>query len=460
MKLIFVLSVFAIASIHPNDAFCNSVHQTSFVASSYKSHKVTTCYKSKTQNADLCMEERQSDETPSDSSRRLAMLRLTSLVSSAFLIPNRANADDEFEIFSEESDEIDEFLDDYEEEKALINYPSSSSTTPSTKSAFTADPWDKFTPKLTPNDGSGSALAQVQADTVNSSSAYVSPLPRQATKTKSLTSVTSPSKATTNKQELDTDHMDAGSFFALSFPVMVLGAAAYTFQKEKIIIDNASESHYTATGTPNVKIVMVENEPYGLDKGRRYYNGVSIIREFCDASQPKPSTECVNGIAGYLENVSSTGDVGYESQQTASAIMSYLDSLSVGGSKTINSNYAHSQATGVAFSSYLQGLSEGSVSAPPSPAASVAAYLDSLALGDNERISKLEVRMDKMQSDMNDNVARELNKIGTFLIEQRDCDGNINGSVVNNANGSQSQTVSNYGSGSVQSNRQPNQSWL
>lgn len=218
-------------------------------------------------------------------------------------------------------------------------------------------------------------------------------------------------------------------------------------------------NHTIATGTPNVKIVMVENEPYGLDKGRRYYNGVSIIREFCDASKPKPSAECVNGIAGYLENVSSTSDVGEESQQTASAIMSYLDGLSVRGSKTVNSNYAHAQATGVAFSSYLRGLSEGSISAPPSPAASVASYLDSLALQDNDRITKLEVRMDNMQSDMDDNVARELNKIATFLMEQREGDGNVNGSN-RNINGSQGQTVNSYGSGTPQSNRQPNKPWL
>ena len=448
------------ASIHPTNAFCKSVHQSSSVVSSYKSREVSsTCQKSKQKNVDSCTEERQPDETISDSSRRLAMLRLTAMVSSAFLIPNRANADDEFEIFSEESDEIDEFLDDYEEENASSSIvPSASSVTPPTRSsASTADPWDKFTPKLAPNDGSGSAF--VQADIVKNSSSSVSPVPRQVEKTKSITPVTSSSKTTTNKQELDTDHMDPGSFFALSFPVMVLAAAAYTFQKQRIIIENASESHYTATGTPNVKIVMVENEPYGLDKGRRYYNGVSIIREFCDASKPKPSAECVNGIAGYLENVSSTSDVGEESQQTASAIMSYLDGLSVRDSKTRNSNYAHAQATGVAFSSYLQGLSEGSISAPPSPAASVAAYLDSLALHDNDRITKLEVRMDNMQSDMDDNVARELNKIATFLMEQREGDGNVNGSN-KNIKGSQGQTVNSYGSGTPQSNRQPNKPWL
>lgn len=249
MKLIFGLTVFAIASIYPTDAFGNSIHQSSSVVSLYKSREVSsTCQKSKQKNVDSSTEERQADETIPDSSRRLAMLRLTAMVSSAFLIPNRANADDEFEIFSEESDEIDEFLDDYEEENASSSVPSALSVTPPTRSsASTADPWDKFEPKLTPNDGSGSAF--VQADIVKNSSSSVSPVPRQVAKTKSITPVTSSSKTTTNKQELDTDHMDPGSFFALSFPVMVLGAAAYTFQKQRIIIENASESHYSYGNT-------------------------------------------------------------------------------------------------------------------------------------------------------------------------------------------------------------------
>jgi hypothetical protein len=239
-----------------------------------------------------------------------------------------------------------------------------------------------------------------------------------------------------------------------------------SFEKEKNIIAKANDPQHVSTGTPKVKIVMVDNEPYGLDRGRRYYNGVYIVREHCDASAPKASNECVNSIAGYLEEVSSTGGGGEESQETASAIISYLDSLSSGGS-TMNHGYnTPQQATGVAFSSYLQRLSEGRIPAPSS-AESVAGYLDSLTAKDRERVSMLEARVHELETTMEDKIANELNKIATFLVEQsgvarNDYEVNEPGNHVYrngyNVNGSGSQSASN-GFGSTYQQQVSKRSW-
>lgn len=363
----------------------------------------------------------QTDETISDTSRRSAMLRLTSMVSTAFLTPATAMADDEAEMFAEESDDIEEFLFDEDEEDLSISYAPTTLLQADTYASSEAavDPWEKFTPRVVPNDQS----ALSGAFTSNSPPPVVPvrlvPESRIATQTQYST--------IPPQEKLDTDHMDAGSLFALSFPVMVLGGAAYTFEKEKSIITN----EHVATGTPpKVKIVMVENKPYGLDVGRRYYNGVNIVREYCDATAPKASNECVNGIAGYLENVSTTGGTNAESQETASAIISYLDGLSSGGQQT----KSQPQATGAAFSSYLQSLSEGSIRAPTS-AESVAVYLDSLTTKDD--FVKLQSRVDAIESSMEDKVTKELDKIAAFLVEQNSVDRNAysriqgNGSIAN-----------------------------
>jgi hypothetical protein len=349
------------------------------------------------------------------------------MVTTAFISPNRATADDEAEIFAEESDEIDEFLfDEEEEDNSIVDAPTykPGGYGESNEVVTSSDPWDRFTPRVTPTDES--ALSQAFASSIPS----VAPtkVARRQSKPKSTSSVTEQKSISSTDQELSTDHMDAGSLFALSFPLMVLSGAYYSFERKKTY-------EYDTQGTPKVKVVMIEDEPYGLDRGRRYYNGVNVVREFCDASKPKASNECVNGIAEFLDNVSHTGYAGEESQQTASAIISYLDSLSSRGSNVAQHNSAP-QATGVAFSSYLQGLSEGSISAPSS-AESVAEYLNTLASIDRGRLSRLETRVDQLESSMDDKVARELNKIATILVEQsgqgRDVryDSEVNGSGVN-----------------------------
>jgi hypothetical protein len=252
--------------------------------------------------------------------------------------------------------------------------------------------------------------------------------------------------------------------------MMVLGAAALSFEKEKNIIAKANDPQHVSTGIPKIKIVMVDNEPYGLDRGRRYYNGVNIVREYCDASAPKASNECVNSIAGYLEEVSSTGGGGEESQETASAIISYLDSLSSDRSAMNHRYNTPQQATGVAFSSYLQGLSEGRIPAPSS-VESVAGYLDSLTAKDRERVSILEARVHELETTKEDKITNELNKIATFLVEQSGVARNVyNDYEVNelgghayrygyNVNGSGSNSAEN-GFGSTYEQQVSKQSWL
>ena len=406
-------------SASPADAFCNPNYRSSLIASSGRLLKLP-CRTSNASNRNArrhhtrpyMQHNGQSDEPIPDSSRRSAMMRLTTMVSTAFLTPSQATADDEAEIFAEESDDIEEFLFDEEEEDFIIGYASPAAARVNasyTSTEVAVDPWDKFTPRVTPNDQN--ALSGAFANNI------IPPVPARqvAVAISSKPTISSSIAPAQPPEELSTDHMDPGSLFALSFPVMVLGGAAYTFEKEKKLIANANEPMHRATGTPKVKMVMVENQPYGLDVGRRYYNGVNVVREYCDASAPKASNECVNSIAGYLEDVSSTGGTDQESQETASAIISYLDGLSNGGSRL--NNGAQLQATGVAFSSYLQGLSEGSIAAPSS-AESVAVYLDSLASKEKERMSTLESRMDRLESSMEDKVSTELNKIAAFLVEQ------------------------------------------
>jgi hypothetical protein len=339
------------------------------------------------------------------------MLRLTAMISTAFVKPNRATADDEAKIFMEESDDVEEFLyDEEDEELSSGSAPITSRDEIYSASELAVDPWDKFTPRVTPKDGS--ALSQAFANNIPP----VAPRPVTRPKQKASTNKSGSSQPS-SAEELSTDHTDFGSIFALSFPLMVLGGAAFSFEKEKDIIAKANDPQHVATGTPKIKVVMVNNEPYGLDRGRRYYNGVYVVREHCDALAPKASSECVNSIADYLEEVSSTGGGGEESQETASAIISYLDSLSSGGSALNYQNQTPQQATGVAFSSYLQQLSAGSIPAPSS-AESVAVYLDSLAAKDRERVSRLEARVHELETSIEDKIAHELNKIATFLVEQ------------------------------------------
>jgi hypothetical protein len=360
----------------------------------------------------LCMKGEQSDEV--DSSRRSALHQLTAIVSTAITLPRNAIADEEVEVFGEESDDNEEFLFDEqdEDENQFATKNTNLAAVYAPDSTGLIDPWDRFTPRIMPTDDS--ALSQAFADKSNPSS----------TGRKKSSSVTKTAVASTSSKEveLSTDHMDSGSIFALSFPLMVLGGAAYSFSKEKSL----SDTHHTGTGSPKVKLVMVENEPYGLDKGRKYYRGVDItindpipesdIRRYCDASLPMVTNECAQSIAGYLEDVSLGGNSRQDSDPTASAIINYLDSLSTANIGFGSQQGSH-QATGVAFSTYIQGLSEGSIPTPAS-AESVAVYLDALASKERERVSKLEARVNELETSMDDKVARELNKIVKFLVDR------------------------------------------
>ena len=213
---------------------------------------------------------------------------------------------------------------------------------------------------------------------------------------------------------------------------------------------------------PKVKLVMIEPEPYGMDKGRRYYNGVDItindpilkadIRESCDAGVV--TNECAESIAGFIGEVSNErrgSQVSPEQVEKATAIINYLDSLS--SSKGINGNTPQvngdtSTKTAAAFYSYLNEVSAGNLPAPSS-AASVASYLDSIDVHGNDsldgyqraiRLMELEAKMNRLeqsverlpteiftriqdwQQGQDDRLSEEIRKIRTFLIQRRDAD--------------------------------------
>lgn len=89
-----------------------------------------------------------------------------------------------------------------------------------------------------------------------------------------------------------------------------------------------------------------------------------------------------------------------EQQETATAVLSYLDSLSAPASAASrngggNSNDATSD-TSVAFSSYLNAISCGNIHAPTSPQL-VAKYLSSLAAG-AKRLSTVESRVNDLET--------------------------------------------------------------
>ena len=147
--------------------------------------------------------------------------------------------------------------------------------------------------------------------------------------------------------------------------------------------------------TSKAKVVMITNEPYGLDIGRRFYNGVDItsnepipasdVREYCEPG--KVNEDCVETIAGFLGEVQSNsqqpeGAPSMTQQETANAVLSYLDSLS--SSRAYNPIQYHNNLDSaqskraMAFSNYLNVLSNGEVNAPASPQL-VADYLASLS---------------------------------------------------------------------------------
>ena len=201
-------------------------------------------------------------------------------------------------------------------------------------------------------------------------------------------------------------------------------------------------------------MVMVQPEPYGMDTGRRYWKGVDVtindpvppadIREVCDAGVV--TNECAESITGFLDEVGTEqrgAEVSEEQVEKATAVASYLDSLS---SKGINGNTPGqdgSTNTATAFYSYLNEISAGNLPAPSS-AASVASYLDSLDLKGSDsmdgyqralqlnaietKMNQLEEKVDMLPSEIVDKMqdwqqrqdvrlSDEIRKIGAFLIK-------------------------------------------
>ncbi|KAL3801362.1 hypothetical protein HJC23_006972 [Cyclotella cryptica] len=370
--------------------------------------------------------ERQDDSIP-DSSRRSAILRFTAMVSTGFVLPDQNNvncvavADDESKVFKDDSAVNQYYLIDKQDPPEVMWTPmvNNMATTSTPDESDFMDPWDKFTPRIAPID----ETAVSRAFATNASPPLTNEKYVKLQEVVNEAPPTAVAPLSKNDADPSTDHADFGSLFALSFPLMVLGGAAVTFAKGS---NHSRDPSYTGTGSPRVKVVMVDNQPYGLDRGRRYYKGVDVtindpipesdIRRYCDASEPTITNECAQSIAGFLEDVSLGSSGGGQSERTASAIISYLDTLSSGSSNGAQSSRAVPQATGVAFSSYLQGLSEGSIPAPSS-AESVAMYLDSLASKERTWVSQSEARIIELESSTDEKVAMELDKIVTYLVE-------------------------------------------
>lgn len=192
-----------------------------------------------------------------------------------------------------------------------------------------------------------------------------------------------------------------------------------------------------------------------MDTGRRYWKGVDVtindpvppadIREVCDAGVV--TNECAESITGFLGEVGSEqrgAEVSEEQVEKATAVASYLDSLS---SKGINGNTPVGQGvstnTATAFYSYLNEIAAGNLPAPSS-AASVASYLDSLDLKGSDsldgyqralrlnaietKMNQLEEKVDMLPSEIGDKMqdwqqrqdvrlTEEIRKIGAFLVK-------------------------------------------
>lgn len=195
--------------------------------------------------------------------------------------------------------------------------------------------------------------------------------------------------------------------------------------------------------TAKAKVVMVQNEPYGMDVGRRFYKGVDVtinepipasdVREYCEPG--KVNEDCAETIAGFLGEVQSNSQQpesapSMTQQETANAVLSYLDSLSssrAAYNPIQYNNLDNSQSKrAMAFSNYLNVLSNGEVNAPASPQL-VADYLASLS-GVQDRMNALEETVNKMpveitgrleswQEAQDAKLAKEINKIDEFLIK-------------------------------------------
>lgn len=226
-----------------------------------------------------------------------------------------------------------------------------------------------------------------------------------------------------------------GGVAELGLTTAVLGAVGYA------VLGRVSPN--TDELTAKAKVVMIAPEPYGLETGRRYYNGVDItiddpipssdVLKNCDAG--RVNNDCTATITGFLGNIETNSKKGMEGpsieqQETATAVLSYLDSLaaahaaSMRAAPTVNGDV--SSQTAVAFSSYLNGLANGEIRAPASPQL-VADYLSSLN-DVQSRMNSLETSMNRMpdeisgmmqdwQEGQDERLAKEFNKIEEHLMK-------------------------------------------
>ncbi|KAL3777516.1 hypothetical protein ACHAW5_001331 [Stephanodiscus triporus] len=218
------------------------------------------------------------------------------------------------------------------------------------------------------------------------------------------------------------------------------------------------------------KVVMIQAEPYGLDVGRRYYDGVylrandpvppsdrGLVRSSCGAGVVDDG--CAAAIANFLGEVRQGGSSGVEGggpsegqRETAADVLAYLDSLSSSSSSSaaaVAPRPPASDARATAFSSYLDGLSRGEIDAPASPRL-VADYLTSLNEVRGRMIAlessvgrlpdEISSRLEHWQRERDEQLARELVKIEEFLIkngggggggmEERVLSSNVNGNYL------------------------------
>ncbi|KAL3807758.1 hypothetical protein ACHAXA_003387 [Cyclostephanos tholiformis] len=207
---------------------------------------------------------------------------------------------------------------------------------------------------------------------------------------------------------------------------------------------------YSAT---KARVVMIQPEPYGLDAGRRYYNGVNVRTNDPIPPSDRVRSSCEKGVVddgcaaaitdflGEVREISDKGGVGPSDDQreTANAVLTYLDSLSSSSSSSSLSRRppVHDVGGGgspppddapvtVAFASYLDGLSRGEIDAPSSTRV-VAEYLSSLNEVRGRMVAlessvgrlpdEISSRLENWQRERDEQLAREFVKIEELLIK-------------------------------------------
>ena len=294
---------------------------------------------------------------------------------------------------------------------------------------------------------SSSSQPTISATQVKLENSQIVTIPTvQQTKFTPSASTPAPSPAahsTTPKVSIQS--LKKGAMPEVALATFLVGSIFYTFNGRTVVDD---------TGSPKVKVVMIQPEPYGMGVGRRYWNGVDVtindpippadVREVCDAGLV--TSECAESITGFLGEVSNEqrgADVSPEQVEKATAVANYLDSLSSRGINGNSPGHGGSTNTATAFYSYLNELSSGNLPAPSS-AASVASYLDALDLKGSDsldgyqravrlsaietKINRLEERVEMLPSEivskMQDwqqgqdlRLSDEIRKIRAFLIQ-------------------------------------------